>query len=328
MGTSGDKKGDIDLSLGTSFEEYVTFWDEDSRRMLLEQARNVRESAEFLREVEAFQGAVTLGVFSKVGCPDCLFLAPFLKRMEDRNPRIRVVFFKREDHLKLVLAATGVTRVPTVLPFTDGGTLLKGAFVGHPRLVDEDWEAAGDAASRRAITQTYRSGEAYMPDLEESLLLLLRSDAPFRWFEEDGRRGSLGFTSQIAYLPYPNPERAAGFYEGCLKLELLQADESLRLYRIAGNALLGIVRGARADWGRSDASVEHPGSVAVTLITDDAIAWHDSLRAQGVPVGDYAFMYQEKVPFRRFLINDPEGYTLEVRQFMDAGPSEKRLGKG
>lgn len=321
MDTDKAEEMRLDLSSGVSFERYVELWDEESRRILLEQARTPRGSAGFGEAIGRFSGSITLAVFSKVGCPDCLFLAPFLKRMEDGNPRIRIVFFRREDYLKLVLAATGVTRVPTVLPFTNGGVLLKGAFVGHPKRVDEDWEAAGDAAARRAVTQAYRSGEAYGPDLEKELLALLQNDSPFGRAGEAPRSASLGFSSQIVYLPYPDPRRAADFYERHLKLELLQASETLRLYRVSGNSLLGIVRGPRSDWGRSDASVEHPGSVAVTLVTDDAIGWHDSLRAQGVPVGDYAFMYQEKVPFRRFLINDPEGYTLEVRQFVDAGLS-------
>lgn len=318
MSTGGSGKFSIDLSLGRSFEQYVELWDEDRKNLLLRQSEITKESAEFLREVEAFRGAVILAVFSKVGCPDCMFLAPFLKRLEEKNPRVRVLFFKREDHLKLVLAATGVTRVPTVLPFTNEGVLLEGAFIGHPRRVDEEWDAASERGQRTAIMKAYRSGEDYLPDLEAELLALLRSDVPFRpnAFEEP-RVDVSGFSAQIAYLPYPDPGTAADFYERHLRLELVQATDSLRLYRISGKALLGIVKGAVSSWGRSDASVEHPDSVAVTLVTDDAIGWHDRLRVQGVPVGDYAFMYREAIPFRRFLVNDPEGYTLEVREFLD-----------
>lgn len=114
------------------------------------------------------------------------------------------------------------------------------------------------------------------------------------------------FDQQVTFLPVADLERAVGFYEGVLGLELALDQGDCRIYRVAGDAFVGICRRAS---GGSD-------GVMVTLVTDDVDGWHERLEAAGV-VCDTPPGQNKTYNLYHAFYRDPDGHVIEVQTFLD-----------
>lgn len=112
---------------------------------------------------------------------------------------------------------------------------------------------------------------------------------------------------QITFLPVSDLERSSEFYGRALGLELVLDQGDCRIFRVSGDAFLGICE--RPEQGAA------PG-LMVTLVTDEVDEWHDRMVAANV-VCDRAPALNEQYRLYQAFYRDPDGYVLEVQRFLD-----------
>lgn len=124
-------------------------------------------------------------------------------------------------------------------------------------------------------------------------------------------RKTLDVGSQITFLYYEDLDPIDAFYRETLGLDLVEDQGWAKIYRAAGRAFLGIVRGEEGFHRPQETN-----AVTVTLVVDDVHAWYDHLEAEGArlltPVKEV-----DEIQVRGFFLEDPGGYTLEIQQFLD-----------
>ncbi|MDR1979008.1 MAG: thioredoxin family protein [Synergistaceae bacterium] len=162
-----------ELASGRSFDEFVGTSEEGE--FVRRRVGEIRFSPSFEKALGDFEKA-TLVVFADMGCPDCRAVLPFLGKIGEVNPGIRVVFGEwnaaSEEFLQKRL---GTGRVPTVLALDASGKLTDGAFVERPLPVHR---ATAEAPSRKdamLVIGKFRNGGN--DDLiEKDLLKVLRGE--------------------------------------------------------------------------------------------------------------------------------------------------------
>lgn len=116
--------------------------------------------------------------------------------------------------------------------------------------------------------------------------------------------------SQITFLYYQDLQAATLFYGDIVGLEMVEDQAWARIYRVSGNAFLGIVAGEKGFHRPQERS-----AVLVTLVVDDVPGWYERLKSQGVKLLS-DLEHREEIQIRCFFFEDPGGYTLEVQQFL------------
>lgn len=120
----------------------------------------------------------------------------------------------------------------------------------------------------------------------------------------------LSVQSQITFLYYRDLEPIARFYQEIMGFELVEDQEWAKVYRVSGNAYLGIV-----DETRGFHKAQEKNAVLITLATDDLFGWYDYLKRKGVKLLTEVREVEE-IQVRCFFLEDPGGYTIEVEQFL------------
>lgn len=120
------------------------------------------------------------------------------------------------------------------------------------------------------------------------------------------------FSEQITFLSVEDLAHSTEFYEGVLGLVLVTDQGDCRIYRVGGDAYLGIC--------------ERPGATAtegviVTLVTDDVDGWHIRLTEHEV-LCERAPAYHPKYSIYQAFYRDPDGHLIEVQRFDDPAWSE------
>lgn len=115
----------------------------------------------------------------------------------------------------------------------------------------------------------------------------------------------------ITFLYYRDLPRACAFYERVLGLTLAIDQGWSRIYRIAGQAHVGLVDETRGMHRAAD-----PKPVQICIRVPDVDAWHAWASSQGVD-GLSAPRSSEALRIRAFVFNDPEGYQIEVQSALD-----------
>ena len=119
--------------------------------------------------------------------------------------------------------------------------------------------------------------------------------------------GVSGFDQQVTFLLVSNLERSTRFYADVLGLDLVLDQGDCRIYRITGTAFVGICeRSERGD----------PGSILLTLVTDDVDGRHEALIAAGA-VCEQPPRHNIKYNVYHAFYRDPDGYLVEVQRFLD-----------
>ncbi|TRO47998.1 VOC family protein [Candidatus Bathyarchaeota archaeon] len=115
---------------------------------------------------------------------------------------------------------------------------------------------------------------------------------------------------QITFTYYNDLEAAAEFYGDVMGFELVIDVGFAKVYRVYGETHVGIVDG---NLGSIKAAEEKP--VMISFIVDDIESWHGYLKERGVdvfqPPKEAAYLKMKTMLFR-----DPEGYVLEVLEFL------------
>ena len=116
--------------------------------------------------------------------------------------------------------------------------------------------------------------------------------------------------SQITFLYYRDFDRAVRFYQDVMGFELVVDQGWSKIFRVAGEAFMGVVDERR---GFHKASPAKP--VMLTLSVDDTDAWYRYLKAQGAQTLSEPHDVAE-LNLRLFLLQDPEGYVIEIQKFL------------
>ena len=108
------------------------------------------------------------------------------------------------------------------------------------------------------------------------------------------------------------------FYEDLLGLALVLDQGVCRIYRIAGEAFLGVCHHDSAPLAGVGPP---PGTVILTLATHDVDGWFQYLTDYGV-VFTQSPQHNLRYNIYHCFLRDPNGYLLEIQQFLDpAWPS-------
>lgn len=110
----------------------------------------------------------------------------------------------------------------------------------------------------------------------------------------------------ITFLKVADLERSHRFYSESLGLPLIVDQGGCRIYRLAGDAYLGVCE-------REDVT---PSGVIVTLVTNDVDGWYRRLIDAGAEV-DGPPRDNEEYRIHQFFAKDPDGHVLEVQRFWD-----------
>ena len=101
---------------------------------------------------------------------------------------------------------------------------------------------------------------------------------------------------------------SAYFYGEVLGLPLVLDQGLCRIYRVSGDAFLGVCQ--------RDGATVNPATVIVTFVTDDVDGWHARLVARGV-VFEKAPALNPAYNIYHCFLRDPSGYLLEIQTFRD-----------
>ena len=118
--------------------------------------------------------------------------------------------------------------------------------------------------------------------------------------------------SQITFLYYYELDTPGKFYQDVMGFELIEDQGTARIYRVCGNAHLGIVNQATG-FHRAQPT----NAVEITLVVDDVEPWYQHLKSKGVKFLREPIIKGKTVhSHNTFVIEDPGGYTIEVQQFL------------
>ena len=122
--------------------------------------------------------------------------------------------------------------------------------------------------------------------------------------------------SQITFFYYPDLDAAAHFYSDIMGFELVDDQRWAKLYRVRGDAFMGIVAGENGF-----RQPQAYNAVLLTVCVNDVATWYDYLKAKGVKMLTDV-LEKEDIQVRCFFFEDPGGYPLEVQQFLRADMME------
>lgn len=111
----------------------------------------------------------------------------------------------------------------------------------------------------------------------------------------------------ITFQYYRDLPAAMAFYEDVLGLDLAIDQGWSKIYRIEGQAHIGLV-----DETRGMQCWAEQKTVQLCLRVGDVDAWHTWVTSQGV-AGLIQVRSNAELGIRAFVMNDPEGYQIEVQ---------------
>ena len=113
---------------------------------------------------------------------------------------------------------------------------------------------------------------------------------------------------QVTFLYTNDLQKTAHFYEKKIGLPLVLDQGSCRIYDVCGSGFLGICQSAEA--------VENPKGIIFTLATRKVDEWYHYLSAKGVAF-EKPPSQNPKFNIYHCFLRDPNGYLLEIQQFLD-----------
>jgi len=117
--------------------------------------------------------------------------------------------------------------------------------------------------------------------------------------------------SQITFLYYRDLRPVAAFYEETMGFQLVNDQGWAKIYRVSGNAFLGIV-----DEQKGFLKTQEKNAVLITLLVNNVPEWYDYLKQAGIKLLTEA-QEKENIQVRCFFFEDPGGYVLEIQQFLN-----------
>ncbi len=118
-------------------------------------------------------------------------------------------------------------------------------------------------------------------------------------------------SSQITFLYFEDIAEPAHFFENILQLSKVDDQGFARIYKIAGNAFIGIV-----DETQGYCRAPTDKNVLITLVTDDVHPWYERLKQAGIAI-DAPPAVQEKANVECFFFEGPGRYAFEIQTFLN-----------
>lgn len=121
-----------------------------------------------------------------------------------------------------------------------------------------------------------------------------------------------GFDQLVTFLPVTDLEESARFYHEILGLPLVLDQGDCLIFRVAADSFIGICnRPEQVD----------PGSVIVTLVSEDVDQHHRALVKAGIHC-DQPPQHSARYNVYHAFYRDPDGFVIEIQRFVDpAWPS-------
>lgn len=122
---------------------------------------------------------------------------------------------------------------------------------------------------------------------------------------------------QVTFLYTRDLEKSTHFYEALMGLELVLDQGACRIYQVSDQGYLGICQSSEAP--------EQPQGIIFTFATHEVDQWYQYLSDQGVEF-DKPPAVNPKFNLYHCFLRDPNGYLLEIQQFLDpAWPGNKNF---
>ena len=119
-----------------------------------------------------------------------------------------------------------------------------------------------------------------------------------------------GLNGSITFFYYDDLAKADNFYRDIMGFETVVDVEFAKVYKISEGSHVGIVDG---NLGSMKPTKDKP--VMLTVLVDDADAWHKYLTEKGVDVQGPP-REPEYLKMKVFLLKDTEGYILEILEWL------------
>jgi predicted enzyme related to lactoylglutathione lyase len=113
----------------------------------------------------------------------------------------------------------------------------------------------------------------------------------------------------ITFFYYDNLEEAVRFYTEVMGFDLVIDQVWSKIFKVAEKAHVGLVDGRK---GYHRPSSVKP--VMLTVLVPDVDAWYGRLKRLGVKTLSEP-KDSEELNLRMFLLEDPEGYVIEIQKF-------------
>jgi len=110
---------------------------------------------------------------------------------------------------------------------------------------------------------------------------------------------------------YDDLERAFNFYNDIIGFEFVADFGYVKLFKVIEGALLGLVDG---QLGSHRTSSSKP--VRLVVMVKDIDAWFSRVKAGGVETLEAEPFTGVKMKLKGFTFHDPEGYTVEICQYL------------
>ena len=122
--------------------------------------------------------------------------------------------------------------------------------------------------------------------------------------------GTSDFEGLITFTYYNDLEKAAEFYRDIMKLDLVIDLTWSKLFKLGENAHIGLVD---AEHGHHKPSNDKP--VMLSFMVSDADSWYQYLNEKGIKT-NHEPQESKSLHMRGFLTWDPEGYVIEILEFL------------
>ena len=121
----------------------------------------------------------------------------------------------------------------------------------------------------------------------------------------------LSLEGTLTLFYYDDLERAFSFYRDVLGFDFVADFGYVKLFKVAEGAQLGLVDG---ELGSHRTSPSKP--VRLVVMVNDIDPWFRKVKAGGVDTFEDEPFTGKKMKLRGFTFVDPEGYTIEMVQYL------------
>jgi len=119
-----------------------------------------------------------------------------------------------------------------------------------------------------------------------------------------------GIEGMITFTYHDDVEAADSFYGETLGLKRVMDRDWVKIFKLGADSHVGLVDSER---GYLKPSKDKP--VMLTIIVEDAEAWHRSLTEKGVKT-NHPPRESDEIHMKGFLTRDPSGYVIEILEFL------------
>jgi len=161
-------------------------------------------------------------------------------------------------------------------------------------------EGVYEGEARRSISRRLGRLLSYSP---RKINALLAEQTSYRTMDD------FGIKAHNLFLYYKDLKAAGEFYTQIMGMELVADYEMALILRMSTDSYLILV-----DATKGMHTADEPKSVALALLTDQLDEWYKYLKSQNVKI-KYDYKPKEGSAHDGFVIEDPEGYLLEMERF-------------